>query len=163
MDTVWDVLDKRAKSDVSIIPGGLTRLVQPADVSWNKPFKEAYKELYNEWMVSGEKSYTPAGNVRAPSKLLCVQWVKEAWSKVSREVVVKSFAVCGISVSVDGSEDNGIHCIKDGEIGMAAYRDIQTKTRALHDKLEESDEDPFADMIEDDEELEYNEIAIEDT
>ena len=46
MDTVWDVLNKQAKSDVSIIPGGLTKLVQPPDVSWNKPFKEAYKELY---------------------------------------------------------------------------------------------------------------------
>ena len=69
MPSVKSVVDKQANSDISIIPGGLTRLVQPADVSWNKPFKAAYKELYNEWMVNGVKSYTSAGNVRAPSKL----------------------------------------------------------------------------------------------
>ena len=31
------------RSDTSIIPGGLTKHLQPADVSWNKPFKEFYK------------------------------------------------------------------------------------------------------------------------
>ena len=37
-------------SDMVIIPGGLTSQVQPADVSWNKPFKAAYRELYNKWV-----------------------------------------------------------------------------------------------------------------
>ena len=49
MPNVKGVVDKQANTDISIIPGGLTSLVQPADVSWNKPFKAAYKELYNEW------------------------------------------------------------------------------------------------------------------
>ena len=147
---------------MSVLPGRLTRLVQPADVSWNKPFKEAYKRLYNEWMVSGEKSYTPAGNVRAPSKLLCLCWVKEAWSCVSKEVVVKSFEVCGITVNVDGSEDMKIHCIKDGEVAMGARREIEQKTRELHLNLDSNvDDDPFTDM-EEDEELDCNELTIED-
>ena len=114
MDSVKSMVTNQAKSDISTIPGGLTSLVQPADVSWNKPFKAAYKELYNEWMVSGEKSYTPAGIVRAPSKLLCLRWVKKAWDSVTKEVIIKSFMVCRISVSVDGDEDHKIHCIKDG-------------------------------------------------
>ena len=45
MPSIKSVVDKQANSDISIIPGGLTRLVQPADVSWNKPFKAVYKEL----------------------------------------------------------------------------------------------------------------------
>ncbi len=93
MESVRDVLVKQTNSDASVIPGGLTG---PADVSWNKPFKGAYKKLYNEWMISGEKSYTPAGNVRAPNKLLCLRWVKQAWSELSTEVIVKSFKVCAI-------------------------------------------------------------------
>uniref|UniRef100_A0A1X7UPU3 DDE-1 domain-containing protein n=1 Tax=Amphimedon queenslandica TaxID=400682 RepID=A0A1X7UPU3_AMPQE len=48
MDSVKSVVDRKTQSDIVIIPGGLTGLVQPADVSWNKPFKTAYKELYNE-------------------------------------------------------------------------------------------------------------------
>ena len=105
MPSVKNVAETHTNTDLSVIPGGLTSLVQPADVSWNKPFKEAYKARYNQWMVTGEKSYTPAGNVRAPSKVLCLQWVKEAWSSVSTEVVKKSFISCGISINVDGSED----------------------------------------------------------
>ena len=147
---------------MSVLPGRLTRLVQPADVSWNKPFKEAYKCLYNEWMVSGKKCYTPAGNVCAPSKLLCLCWVKEAWSCVSKEVVVKSFEVCGITVNVDGSEDMKIHCIKDGEVAMGARREMEQKTRELHLNLDSNvDDDPFTDM-EEDEELDCNELTIED-
>ena len=39
---------------------------------------------------------------------------------MTKEVVIKSFEVCGISVSVDGIKDNKIHCIKDGEVAAAA-------------------------------------------
>ena len=46
------------RSDVGFIPGGLTSQLQPADVSWNKHFKAAYRDLYNEWMATGEKSLT---------------------------------------------------------------------------------------------------------
>ena len=99
--------DKEARSDISVIPGCLTGLVQSADVSWNKPFKQAYKELYNEWLACGEKTYTSGGKVRAaPSKLL---WVKQAWNCVSKEMAIKSFESCGISVYVDGKEDDKIY------------------------------------------------------
>ena len=111
MPGVKGVVDKQANSDISIIPGELTRLVQPADVSWIKPFKGAYKELYNEWMVNGVKSYTSTRNVRALSKLLCLRWVKKAWKYVTKEVV-KSFEVCGISVSVDGTKSTVLRMAK---------------------------------------------------
>ena len=51
MDSVSQHVLSATKTDVSVIPGGLTGHLQPADVSWNKPFKEAYKVLYNEWMT----------------------------------------------------------------------------------------------------------------
>ncbi len=76
--TVRKHAERSTKSELCIIPGGLTSLLQPADVSWNKPFKTAYRELYNEWMATGQKSFTAAGNTKAPDKLLCIQWVKEA-------------------------------------------------------------------------------------
>ena len=75
MDSVRSCVDKHTNTDVSIIPGGLTSQLQPADVSWNKPFKAAYKTKYNDWMATGSKSYMPAGNVCTPSKALCLQWV----------------------------------------------------------------------------------------
>ncbi|KAH7726863.1 pogo transposable element with KRAB domain-like protein [Aphelenchoides avenae] len=51
---------------MSVIPGGCTRFVQPADVSWNKPFKATVKQLYNRWMMNGEHEVTAAGNPKPP-------------------------------------------------------------------------------------------------
>ena len=70
-------LDKQTNTNASVIPGGLTNQLQPADVSWNKAFKTVYKDKYNEWMASREISYTAARNLRAPSKVLCLEWVRE--------------------------------------------------------------------------------------
>ena len=100
-----------------IISGGSTSTLQPADISWNKPFKSGYKELYSIWMSTGQKCLTAAGKMRSPDKLLCLEWVKEAWNSLSTEVVVKSFKVCGIAVVTDGSEDSQIHCLREGKIG----------------------------------------------
>ena len=156
---------QNAKTDVSIIPGGLTRHLQPADVSWNKPFKQAYRALYNEWMATGEKLYTAAGNMHAPDKALYLRWVNEAWNSVMTEVVIKSFRVCGISVNTDGSEDGEIHCIKEGEIGAEASPIIAEKTASLFEDWLEDDCDPFAesDLEEDDEKLADNELAVDDS
>uniref|UniRef100_A0A1X7SQE1 Uncharacterized protein n=1 Tax=Amphimedon queenslandica TaxID=400682 RepID=A0A1X7SQE1_AMPQE len=120
MDSVKSIVSNQAKTNISTIPGGFTSLVQPTVLCWNKPFKAAHNELYAEWMVSGGKSYTPAGNIHAPSKLVCLCWVKKAYELVAREVIIKSFEVCGISVSMDGEEDHKIHCMKDGEVAATA-------------------------------------------
>ena len=52
-----------------------------------------------------------AGNMRAPDKLLCLQWVKKAWESIATEVIINSFKVCSISVETDGSEDGLVLCI----------------------------------------------------
>ena len=39
---------------------------------------------------------------------------------MTTEVIKKSFKACGISVHLDGSEDNLIHCIKPGKIAESA-------------------------------------------
>ena len=151
---------KSLGSDMVIIPGGLTSQVQPADVSWNKPFKA---ELYNEWMANGEKSYTPAGNMRPPDKKLCLEWVKLAWSQVSTEVVVNSFKACGISSSTEGSEDSLIHCLKPGDLAHDAAELIARETTALNSsttQLDNSFEDPFKDL--DDFSEKDDETLIED-
>ena len=71
-----------------------------ADVLCKKPFKAAYRELYNQWMASGKQSLTPAGNMRPPDKLICLNLVVKAWEAVSTEVIVSSFKACGIRIAV---------------------------------------------------------------
>ena len=152
------------KCDVAIIPGGLTNQLQPADVSWNKPFKMAYRELYNEWMATAEKSFTPAGNMRAPEKKLCLEWVKIAWSKVTTDVVIKSFKACGISNNTDGSEDDMIHCLKPGEVAHSAAETVAKETAQQNNPVADDDEDPFMGIDDEDfgVEMEEDETIIDD-
>lgn len=57
-------------------------------------------------MVEGEKSLTLAGNVKAPSLTTMTSWVLEAWRGLPKEMVAGSFKKCGISNSIDGTEDD---------------------------------------------------------
>jgi hypothetical protein len=67
---------KKSKTDMAVIPGGLTSFLQPADVSWNKSFKAEYRKRYDEWMASGDKSFTKEGNMRQPDKKTITKWLK---------------------------------------------------------------------------------------
>jgi hypothetical protein len=58
---VWSKL-----SEITIILGELTSVLQPLDVCLNKPFKDLMREQWNNWM-SGEKSSTIGVAVRVAS------------------------------------------------------------------------------------------------
>lgn len=98
-------------------------LVQPADVSWNKPFKASYTELYEAWLSEPgrEADVTKTGNARAPSRAKMVQWIKEAWNRVPAEVVRTSFEACGIT----SHDVDVIHCTKIGGVAEASREHIQ--------------------------------------
>lgn len=97
---------RRKNVDMAVIPGGMTSLVQPLDVSLNKPFKDSLREKWINWMMDGEKTYTKGGNVRQASLDTVCSWVLEAWNSINSDIVQKSFKKCGISNSLDGTEDD---------------------------------------------------------
>ena len=63
-----------------------------------------------------------------------------------------------------GMEDKEIHCLKEGGVAVDARESIQRDTAtlapAMDTELEETD--PFADVEEDENELEENELVLED-
>ena len=71
-DTVKQQL-RENKTATAVIPGGLTSLVQPLDVCLNKPFKDHLREKWMTWMMSGEKTFTPGGQLRAASLVTVCQ------------------------------------------------------------------------------------------
>jgi len=114
-------------------------------------------------MATGTKSYTAAGNVRAPSKALCLEWVRECWEELPTEIIKKSFQACGISVEIDGTHNGEIHCLKPGGVAADARGAINTETaNLLAGVSEDDDEDPFAGLEEDEDELEENETVLDD-
>lgn len=66
-------------------------------------------------MANGQHTFTAAGNMRAPPRREVVQWILEAWNDLDKEIIVNSFKSCALTLAVDGSEDELIHCLKPSQ------------------------------------------------
>lgn len=66
-----------ANMDVASIPGGLTSQLQALHVSLNKPFKQAVRILWTEWMAGDEDHEVTraGGRLKRHSITLWCQWV----------------------------------------------------------------------------------------
>jgi hypothetical protein len=100
---VEPVKDKFHESGIhlAVIPGGLTSVCQPLDVSINKPFKDALRREWHAWMAGGGAGETASGNLRRASFSDVCLWIKRAWEGISAEIICESFKKCKISNDLD--------------------------------------------------------------
>lgn len=88
---ISDVTKERIRATDSIpavIPGGLTKLLQPLDISVNRCFKAELRHIWEDWMNNGDKSFTATGCMRRASYPTVVQWVKDAWNAVPETAII---------------------------------------------------------------------------
>lgn len=101
---------KAMMTDLAVIPIGLTSVLQPLDVSVNKPFKESVKKLYLQWVAEEKQTLAPTEKIKPPSSEIICLWILMAWDMVKPEVIIKSFLKTGISNKLDGSENDAFWC-----------------------------------------------------
>ena len=99
----------RENTNLAVIPGGLTSLHQPLDVSRNKPFKDNVKKRWMQWTADGIHEFTAGGRQKKPSEELICSWISEAWHDIPTEMIVASFLKCGITNNLDGSEEDLVY------------------------------------------------------
>ena len=126
---------KEAKSrnvDIIIIPGGCTSKIQPVDVCLNRPFKCIMRHKWKEYMEEQVEKDPGLSKLVTPSKEIVCQRISAGldYLRTNKEMVKKSFLVCGISNALDGSQSHLIHCAKELPNLQLPY-------------LNESEEDPF--------------------
>ena len=97
---------KRMNVTPAVIPGGCTPLLQPLDVSINKPLKDHAKKLWLEYMYSIQDTAKPT---KTATNQQVVDWIVKAQERISSEMIVKSFKVTALSTNLDGSEDHMIN------------------------------------------------------
>ena len=137
-DYVKTLLKDDYRSTLTIIPGGMTSILQPLDVSINKPMKDMLRRRWNDWYCDGEHTYTASGNMRKPSLLDVCTWINDAWQELDPAIIVRSFKKCCISNAMDGTEDDVLW--ED----LAQKRDDEPVNSATN-VADESDDDDFID------------------
>lgn len=136
-EEIQTIFARECQTTYTYIPGGCTSMVQPVDVSFNRPFKSAVERLASQHNMQENLQGYVQGKFDASTRgILFTQWVGQAWEEVSadKEMVKRSFRKCGIAVAIDGSEDS--------EINIPGIEDYAVKE---DDDEYTDDEDPFAD------------------
>jgi len=55
---------RKMKTELVVIPGGMTSVLQPMDISINKPFKDRLRQQYLTWNVDPARELTETGKIK---------------------------------------------------------------------------------------------------
>ena len=94
------------RTDLVVIPGGMTSQLQVHDVCINKICKEGVQRQWNTWMMSGNHSFTAGGRIKKPDLLLITQWIKKPRNDKDPAIIVKGFKMCCLTNNMNGTEDD---------------------------------------------------------
>jgi len=104
-DSVKNQLHKM-KTELVVVPGGMTSVLQPMDVSINRPLQVRLRQQYLTWIADPARELTETGKIKgaAPSKV--ARWLSAAWKAIPEGIIVSSFMKCCITNALDGYEDD---------------------------------------------------------
>lgn len=83
-------------SRLAVIPGGLTKKLQPLDLTVNKSFKSKLKDKWEKWMSEGMHSFTKNGTQRRAKYSEICKWIKECWDEITIDCIKNGFRKAGI-------------------------------------------------------------------
>ena len=81
-------------------------MLQPLDVSINKPFKARLSGQYNCWISDHDRELTASGKIKRAQPHVAAHSALSTWKSIPAELVAKSFKKCCISNALDGTEDD---------------------------------------------------------
>jgi hypothetical protein len=92
-------LKRNYKTDVSIIPGGMTPLLQPLDLSVNRPVKAIFSKKWTNWMASATEQYNQTGLKPKVTYTMIVNWVHDVINQLDPQIIINSFRYCGLNAN----------------------------------------------------------------
>ena len=138
-----------ADIDYEILPGNMTRIVQPQDFSLMKAVKSRFANKWRNWFLESDKSYTKSRNMRSPSYITIIDWISEIIRDIPRELISKSFDVTGIMQNnVDLYHSALRHILTTDELPITFLEDLDGSEDLGNMMI---DNDPLANLGSDDE------------
>ena len=67
---------RNMKIEFVVIPGGMTSVLQPEDVSINKPFKDRLRQKYLTWIADPARGLTETGEIKRAAPSEVVLWCR---------------------------------------------------------------------------------------
>lgn len=137
------------KTELVNVPPGCTSRIQPLDVSVNKPFKEAVKRQHEAHISENLALYTEGRLTASDRRVLLTKWVGVAWQEINqkKDVIVRSFRKCGISLAVDGTENSEVKIegIPDYKMPAAEGEAVEFRLESDTSDIESDDFETVAD------------------
>lgn len=106
-----DIAKEAVKSSAHmiVVPGGLTKKLQPLDISVNKSFKGKIRHHWERWMIdSARHTYTKSGKQRKATLVEVCEWILDAWNSITPECIKNGFkkALFGEIEQIDSDQDD---------------------------------------------------------
>lgn len=115
---------RKCAASLAVIPGGLTKKLQPLDLIPNRIFKHHMRQQWEAWMSSGLHSYTKGGNLKKASYAEVAKWVSAAWKAVEPSAIISGFSAAEIIPSSEDA-DTDIEVSEDEENSLELTDDIR--------------------------------------
>ena len=103
------------KTTTTVIPGGLTKKLQPLDISVNRSFKNHIREEWEKWMSEGIHTFTATGKMRRATHEEVCNWVIRAWRAMKVTSITNGFKKAGITNVLGDSEGGESDASSDDE------------------------------------------------
>jgi len=140
------ILDLFRQNDItpSIIPAGCTSLVQPLDISINKPFKGLMQDLTDERIFELESVDEFEKWTVGDRRVMTTECVGNAFSQFHNEkaeVIRRSFWKVGLSLPINGSRDYELDIKGFTSLAIGNWREDWVSLDDRADVIEDDDDD----------------------
>ena len=128
----------RCSTKLLVIPEGCTSVLQPLDLSINKPFKSYIRHMWCDYMVAEADKVQGTSKIKPPQKSDLLEWIKTAQTKIESQgtIVKKSFFVAGITNSEE-------ELVRNDEVYQDIQRIMEDVSGDTHVGYVSDDGDPF--------------------